>query len=417
MRLEPRERTILRDLATRVAEIAAKPVMEQRRQIWRKHNSLKSTYPMMLIFPEGSWQELLPESVLECSGKEAREIEWQLRHRIYKHEHFQDDMVIEAEWVVPAVIHSTGWGLESQLKRTGEFRGGYQIEQVLKDRNDLKKMHFPELTYDEKANRQNLAEMQDLLGDILEVKFKGRAHISFHLTSQYIFVRGANELFMDMVTEPEFVHEFMNFLMEGNLHEFQQLVDFNLLSLNNDNTYNTTGGNGYTDELPQPGFNPDQVRPKDIWASAEAQELAGVSPEMHQEFAMQYEKKILERFGLTGYGCCEDLTHKLDYVFTIPNIRRISCSPWANVAKCAEKLKGNYIFSWKPNPAHLVGTFKPELIREYVRDAVELAQAHGCVFEMILKDTHTCEKQPDRFDEWTRVAREVIEEVAGELPG
>jgi hypothetical protein len=413
MQFEKRERTILRNLANKIADIAVKPIMEPRRQLWRQHNSLKSTYPMMLLFPEGSWQELLPESVLLCRGPEAREIEWNLRHRIYTHEHFQDDTVIEAEWVVPAVIHSTGWGLESQLKRTEEFRGGYCIEPVLKNREDLKKMHFPELTYDEGATQHKVAQMQDLLGDILDVKFKGRAHISFHLTYQYIFVRGTNELFMDMATEPEFVHEFMNFLMEGNLHEFKQWEDFNLLSLNNDNTYNTTGGNGYTDELPKPGFDANRVRPEDLWASAEAQELAGVSPEMHNEFALKYEKQLLERFGLTGYGCCEDLTHKLDYVFTIPNIRRISCSPWADVPKCAEKLKGNYIFSWKPNPAHLVGAFNPGLVRKYIRGAVEVARAHGCVFEMILKDTHTCENQPNRFDDWAQIGREVIQDVAG----
>ena len=70
-----------------------------------------------------------------------------------------------------------------------------------------------------------------------------------------------------------------------------------------------------------------------------------------------YERELLAPFGLTGYGCCEDLTRKLDDVFTIPHLRRISISPFADVDRCAEKLKGAYIYSWKPNPAHLVGEF------------------------------------------------------------
>jgi hypothetical protein len=184
----------------------------------------------------------------------------------------------------------------------------------------------------------------------------------------------------------------------------------NLLSLNNDNTYQNTGGNGYTDELPAQGFDPDRVRLIDMWASSESQEFQGVSPRMHRDFALQYEKRLLERFGLTGYGCCEDLSHKLYDIFTIPNIRRISISPFADVASCAQQMKGNYIFSWKPHPAHLIGNFDEDLIKDYLRRTLELASEHGNVLEIILKDTHTCEHRPERFDRWTRICRELIEE-------
>jgi hypothetical protein len=188
----------------------------------------------------------------------------------------------------------------------------------------------------------------------------------------------------------------------------QQYVAQNLLCLNNDNTYHSSGGNGYTDELPAEGFDPQRVRLCDMWGSAEAQELAQVSPEMHEEFSLKHEKRLLAPFGLNGYGCCEDLARKLDDVFKIPHIRRISISPFADVERCAEKLKGNYIFSWKPHPAHLVGDYSPERIRQYIRHAVDVAKAHGCVLEMILKDTHTCENRPERFDEWCRIARDTV---------
>jgi hypothetical protein len=59
-----------------------------------------SRRPMILIFSEGAWQELLPPEDLVCEGDTAREIELNLRHRIYTHEHFQDITVVESEWVV-----------------------------------------------------------------------------------------------------------------------------------------------------------------------------------------------------------------------------------------------------------------------------------------------------------------------------
>jgi hypothetical protein len=408
MTIDASEKTILRSLAQQLADMAVDPVMNERREQWVAHNSLRSTRPLLLVYPEGSWQELIPADTLQCSSREVRWIEMNLRQKIYTREHFHDDSVIEPEWIVPAVISNTGWGLEQRVQSSSVARGAYSWESVLNDTSDLQKMHFPELVYDEGKTMENLEMLEDLFDDILPVMLKGCTHISYHLTAQFIKLRGVTEMFMDMMDRPEFVHEVMAFFEEGHRRELLQLIDMDLLSLNNNGTYQNSGGNGYTDELPMEGYDAANVRPCDMWASAEAQEMASVSPEMHEEFALQYEKRLLEPFGLTGYGCCEDLTDKMDYVLTIPNIRRISCSPWADVERCAEKLKGNYIFSWKPNPAHLVGTFDAEAVRDYIGHTLDVCRQHDCVLEIVLKDTHTVENQPERFDEWTQIARDLI---------
>jgi hypothetical protein len=88
-------------------------------------------------------------------------------------------------------------------------------------------------------------------------------------------------------------------------------------------------------------------------------------------------------------------------------MRRISISPWADVERCAEKLGGDYIYSWKPMPAHLVGDFDEARIRDYIQHTLEVTQ--GCVIEMILKDTHTCQHEPHRFTRWTEIARELAQ--------
>ncbi len=405
--INPKDRAILRDLARRVAAIASLPAQEERRQWWTAHNSLKTTRPMILVFPEGSWEELLPDEALVCTSERARAIEWQLRSRIYYHEHLQDDTVIEGSWIVNKVIHNTGWGLEAQRIPSTEARGAWLFDPVINEPADMEKLRAPQITYDGAATALRLREAQDLFGDILDVQLKGVAHISYHLMALYTGWRGLEQVMMDMVVNPGWVHDAMAFLTEGHKQILRQYIDQNLLSLNNDQTYQSSGGNGYTDELPAPGFDPDRVRPADMWASAEAQEMAGVSPAMHAEFILRYEKELLEPFGLTGYGCCEDLTHKLDDVMTIPHIRRISISPFADVDACAERIEGNAITSWKPHPAHLVGSFDEDRIRAYIRHAVEVTQANGCVMEMVLKDTHTCEHRPERFDRWVAIAREV----------
>jgi len=406
------DRVILRDLASRVAEIADLPIQAERRELWRAHNGLQPTRPMMLIFPEGSWEELLPNKSLKCEGEEARRIEFDLRHRIYKHEHFLDDAVTEGEWVVQKTIRNSGWGLEGKRIPSPEARGAWKFDPVIQGPDDLKKLRFPEINYDKDATSAKLEQYRDLFGDILDVKLKGVAHISYHLMSQYTSLRGLRQMMTDMYRQPRMLHDAMAFLVEGHRRVLQQYIDQNLLSLNNDGTYHSSGGNGYTDELPRRGFDPDRVRPRDMWASAESQEMAQIGPKQHAEFALRYEKQLLKPFGLNGYGCCEDLTLKLDDVFTIPNIRRISISPFADVDKCAPKLRGDYIFSWKPHPTHLVGGFDEHMVRGYIRHSIDVAQKNGCALEMILKDTHTCEHHPERFDRWSQIARQEIDRAS-----
>jgi hypothetical protein len=119
---------------------------------------------MMLVFPEGAWEELLPESALHCQDGQARQIEWSLRSRLYTYHHFQDDTVLEAEWVENAALLDSGWGLEPVRRYSAEARGAFEITTVLKERADIQKLRYPELIFDEKATQENLERLHDLLG-------------------------------------------------------------------------------------------------------------------------------------------------------------------------------------------------------------------------------------------------------------
>jgi hypothetical protein len=408
MPIGPEDRNILRELARRVAEIAALPVQEERRQLWKKQNALQRVRPLILVFPEGSERELLPQSVLKCEGERARQTEYQLRRRIYFFEHLHDDKPVESEWIVHKVVHNSGWGLESQWKHSDDPTGARKFDPVINGPDDLKKLRMPRIEHDPDATERNLAEARELFGDILEVKVKGVDRVTFHPMREYSDRRDLGNVMMDMAANPQMVHDAMSFFTEGYEGMVRQYIEQNLLDLNNGSAYNCSGGVSYTDELPPPDCDPEHVRPCDMWSFAEAQELAQVSPEMHEEFALQYERRLLAPFGLNTYGCCEDLTRKLDYVLTIPNIRRVSISPWADVEKCAEQLEDKVILSWKPHPAHLVGDFSAERVRDYIKRTLDATR--GCVIEMILKDTHTCEHHPERFTIWTDVAQELVQE-------
>jgi hypothetical protein len=409
--------SLLRVLARRVDEIARLPIMESRRAAWFEHNELRLKRPLTVVFPEGSWSELLPETELSCEAEHAREIERNLRMRIIAHELIDDDSVVERTFKVHKVIDGlpTGvidldvdWGVPLRRKLgAAEHGGAYAFDTVLERPEDLKKLRVPRLAYREEPTMRALAVAQDLFGDILDVKLVGVDFVSFHIMYFYTGFRGLETMFYDLYDEPEFARQIVKFFADGYRSIIDQCLEQNLFTLNNNGAYQGTGGFGYTSALPGAGFDDLHVRTQDLWANAEAQELAPVSPSQTEEFCMRYERELLSRFGLNAYGCCEGLHDKMDYVKRIPNIRRISVSPFAHIERCAEQLRGDYIYSWKPNPVNVSGlTFNEAEIRKYLDRAMRAFRAYDCVPEMILADTHTIRNEPWRFTRWVALCRE-----------
>ena len=89
----------------------------------------------------------------------------------------------------------------------------------------------------------------------------------------------------------------------------------------------------------------------------------------------------------------------------------MSISPWCELEPSAEACRDRWIFSWKPNPARVVGRFDPEVIRRDVRQVLDVAR--GCAIEMIHKDTYTVDHDRTRLETWARIAREEIDRDCG----
>jgi hypothetical protein len=367
---------------------------------------------MVLIFPEGAWREMMPESELACEGEFARSYERDLRVRLYYASHLPDDNVIEPVVVSPIVMNSTGWGIEGRSTRPAEPTGAYHIETVIEDESDVEKIRTPEVTVDRDETERRRQAVQELLGDILTVETRGQSNYGLAPLDHYAGLRGIGRTYMDLVERPQMVHEAVRRIVDGHIAMVRSMERQGALSLGNRNHYVGSGGAGYTSELPQKGFDGVHVRARDLWGFATAQVFSEVSPAMHEEFALQHEKRALELFGLNCYGCCEPLHHKLDRIIRhVPRLRRVSISPWADVGRSAEALGDRCVFSWKPNPAALAAErWDPEAVRRGLRAFCE--KTRGCIVEIIMKDTHTCRHQPQRMWDWVRIAREVAEDCA-----
>ena len=407
--INPAERQALRRLAGQVAELAARPVEDEKRKLWTAHNALQPTRPVIFCDPENGWNEIILPAHLECDGVLGRWWEMRLRKEIFWGAQMGDDYTIVPCFDSPHV-HTGGledWGLKETVIG-GDHGGSYVWQSPIRSAEDLKRLRLPQVLVDHAAT-QRLADLAtETFGDLLTVRVKTNWWWTLGMTMKLAHLRGLEQTMLDLVDNPDLIHALMAILRDGTMRLLDNLESEGLLSLNSDGSYIASGGLGWCSELPQPDFA-GQVRLRDMWGFGESQETVGVSPAMFAEFIFPYQLPILERFGLNCYGCCEPLDKRWRVVQHIPRLRRVSVSAWANVAAMAEQLGDRYIFSWKPSPTDLAMPFDEARIRARLRDTFRVTR--GCRVEAIMKDNNTIGGDPSRAINWCRVAREEAERV------
>jgi hypothetical protein len=212
---------------------------------------------------------------------------------------------------------------------------------------------------------------------------------------------------IDMYESPGELHRLLTLMRDAVLsaqNAAEAAGDYSLTSQSNQ-------AMTYCEELEPPSANSGPRERRHLWGFCAAQEFALISPQMHDEFLLQYQLPIIEKFGLTAYGCCEDLTKKVDMLRQVPNLRIIAVTPSADVAKCADQIGRDYVMSWRPNPTDMVcATFNEERIRRIIRDGMEASK--GCAVTLHLKDVETVQGEPDRLKRWVEIVRSITDEHA-----
>lgn len=421
--ITPQDKDTLRRLAAEQAEIAALPVQREKIEMWTRLNGLRPVRPMVSMF-QIPWHELWAaddELTLKTSDTFCQAIEKELRQRLYLWRHIRLDMVMDDRLYCPIVVNDTGFGLKPKTERLHTAPGSVasrNFEPLIQSEADIEKIKTPLVTVDWEQTEKNLAMMKSIFDGVIEVERRGIPGVNFQPWDILIQWWGVEQAMMDLAMRPELVHMAMTRLSEAMNARLDQWEALGVLALNNGNYMNRNygcqigGGLCYTNELPSADSPdaPEHPKAKHLWGRAMAQIFSDVSPEMHEEFALRYERPWLHRFGLSYYGCCEPLSHKIDILRSIKNLRKISISPWSDIPQAAKAIGEDYVLSFKPNPAHVaVNTWDAELVRRYLTEVLE--QTKDCAVEMVLKDISTVRSDPRRLKEWARVAMEVVEGI------
>ena len=414
--MNKKDKEIIRNLAGRTAEIAALPIQEEKRSMWRKLNGLKPERPMVMI-DQVCWNEMNvdDELTLLCEDSTLRQWEQTLRRQLYQWKRFPVDSVVEDFFRIPKAIggHSMehgpmdmGVNVEQHTLSTNETSSivSHQYINQFEDIDDLKKIKMPVIWHDKaETNRlENLAG--EVFDGLLKVRMDGwDPYISvWDVIATWMSVEDALYALID---QPEMMLALTRKMVSAYMTGLDQLEEQGLLCAPQ-SLIHCTGA--WIDELPE--YNESgQWATKQIWMFGLAQMLATVSPAMFDAYEIEINMPLFERFGLVYYGCCDPLDRKMDQVRRIPNLRKVSISPWASTILSAEAIGRDFVFSAKPNPTYLAN-FDEGAIRSEIKETIKVCEANHCPLELILKDISTVGNEPERLWRWAQIVMEMVQQ-------
>ncbi len=413
------ERKYLRELASKQAELANLPIMEERRHMWLTLNDHgPGARPPVIVETITFDRDFMPEHIFRCTTSAGRAIEGQLLRNIRNHELIDDDKVMpntfRIEWLVE--IDHFGIDIEKQVVKDNQgIPTGFEFIHPLKNfEAAIHLLQSPRCSVDREQTMLWKAFMDDLLGDILPVEICSGIYGETMLTYSVIELMGMESFYLAMYDAPQELHLLMAYLRDGCLHVMRWAEEEGLLCLNNGNHESFGSSFNFTHNLPGDDFEQDSIRLCDMWGAANSQESVGISPAMFHEFCFPYYRDICEPMGFLYYGCCEPADPFWDDLQSLPHLKKISISKWANEEFMGEALRGSdIIYSRKPDP-NLLGVdihLDETAWANHIRKTLKATRDVG--IEFIVRDVYTVHGNLDKPRRAVEIARKEIDEFLG----
>lgn len=411
MSLTKNEIQVLRTLAFEYMELARLPVQREKLDLWKALNRNQMQRPMVCI-DQLPWNELNYDDSLTVIIKEPywAQVELGLRKKIFGFRHFPVDMVLEPYITIPKVITSSGYAISAKVERIslseGTTASSQHYENILKEYDDIKNIKDMDFLLDVEKSDERFLEAQNIFGDISPL-VQGHG-VSFHLGVWDFLttLMSVENAYLDLLDRPEFIHACMERITDAAIAGIKKANDLNI----HDDISNLCHCSyTYNDELlPDFGAGCGPVS-KNSWAFGMAQLFTSVSPDITSEFELPYISKMASHFGMIYYGCCDRLDDRLDIIKKIPNLKKISCSPWSDRKKFAQEIGRNYTMSFKPSPAFIAGDQADwDQVKKDLEHTVSVAKENNVNLEIILKDISTVNCRPDRLTKWADIAMNLV---------
>ncbi len=401
-----REITYLRTLARQYLEIARSDRMQTTISRWKDLVSGKrADRAMVLCRVNRATKEIHPDSSYVCNDPFLRKIEEDLRWGIFT-AGLGDDHCVFPYYPCQKVVtleNPPRFGVELEREDTGLHGGAWKTVPPIRDESDLEKLALPVWRYDEEATDRRRALLEEILGDILEIRPVGGFGVNVAFDQIAETLLGMNELLLGLSLNPSMIHSVMGFLRDYALSTLEQLEEMEILTENNDGHKHNSYSIKRDPESP--------VTAKDLWIWSNSQVFGAVGPDHFNEFLLEYQKPIFRHFGAVSYGCCEDLTRKIDHIVTIPSLKIFVSSHWTDLEvvtpKCAER---SLCIEWRQLATDMMGEPDFDAWERHLRKGLEVTE--GLRRYIVLQEVETIEGDVEKFRRWCDLAVQVCEENA-----
>jgi hypothetical protein len=398
------ERFYVRELAGMMLEVAREPRMQGILQRWRDVNSGRQPdRPPVWSRAAGVWRELLPQASLVCKDEFLRKMEYCFRQSLMRRD-IDDDHPFYDYHKISAVFDETPkppYGFEYKRHAIDQAGSAWGYESALQTAADFDRLTVPQYKYSAEKTAAAVALHEELLDGILDVKvtpLNGYFSVAT-ICNQAAALRGMEQMMMDMILEPQLMHHLMQVITAGVMNMLDAIEESGLITPNID----------------EPMFLSDPLRPapadgkytlKDCWVAGNSQEFDQVDPAMTQEFLIDYQNKIFGRFGAVSYGCCENLTQKIDEVLTVPNLKVFVSSAWTDLEKVADKVGKTHCIMWRHSASDVTCLETLDKVREDTERGVKTLQ--GCRYQVVLREIESLFGRPTRIYDWAQMAKEIV---------
>ncbi len=407
MAISRKDRDILRELAQRQMELAHSPRNQQLFKDWVAYGSSKSgVRPMIRIEIDTFEHQLLP-AMQRCEGGQARAIERRMLRPITNFTLFEDDTLVPDYYAIRLHTRFIPFGLEVKRQESGSL-GHHFIPYLTELESDDHLLGPSQYACDPEATEAEAQEAQELFGDILPVR-RITDCAGCCLTQDIVHIMNMDDMYVAMMDEEDRFHAMMRRLTDDYIAFYKMLEAGGHLRSHAEMQHLGQGSYCFTNELKE-GVEPAKM--SDLWLFMDSQETSGISPTLYHDLIFPYYQEMMSHFGLVSYGCCE-ASHPIwdNCLSKVPNMRKVSISPWCDESFMGERLQGTGITYLRKPPATILGMDTPELDEDAALDCFRRTAkaAKGCKLEIAQRDVYMIGGSAQKVHRYVELARRGLE--------
>ena len=412
------EKEILKPLVEELLKFALLPVQTTKKELWGLHQTLMHApkIPVCVYYegiPSTQWELMLGKNFLKTVSPLAREIEFDLRKRLWMVKNVPDDHIVWPMITIRALIsRQAEWGVP--LKWVGTDEGdtnpehAKKIEPPFKDGIEVEKIKFTNLDIANRETAKLVNQATELLDGKLSV-FVYYENLGFSPFDRAVEFRGLETLLYDVVDAPEKVKELMSVITESMLLHHKNREEKGWINAYSpDNKFLAVPMRVHAAPI-RKDFDQRKLRLSDEWAYVSAQTSSGLGPDMYAEFVQPYNEKFAELFTRKSvyYHGCEPLDQKASIIKNLSNLRRFHISPWSDIKAIREETEDAFVYEIHDHPGKVFFGMNKEDMKKSIKKLVD--DAKGSIFDLNISDIHNLNGNPMLLRDWAEAAQEVVQ--------